>query len=558
MEFHHNQSKEYVLDDTETIVSKTDPYGNITYINNDFIRISGFSKEELLGAPQNIIRHPDMPKEAFYDLWHTIKSGKAWSGLVKNRCKNGDYYWVEAHVAPITENGQVTGYTSIRVKPSREKVNAAARAYRAIREGDRHITVRDGAIIRRPRWARHPQHAPHELSLRHKLSIWCAGLTLLFAASIVAAWQLYFSGYVIGDALPLAVTLLAGAGIAMSCAGGVALYRAVIQPLAQAQAAIDLMCTGDLSGRINAIGNNEISHLMQSLRKFQINIKLLIGQIKESTTTVDTQVERLVEANLNLSDRTRSQASNIAQTSAYMSDITSSIQQYAENATAANTLVTSTTQAATQGTHAIARVTNTMDTIQESAKKIEDITALIDEIAFQTNILALNAAVEAAHAGSQGQGFAVVAAEVRRLALRSADAANDIKALIQDSVSRVDEGSIQVSQTASIMDNILDFAQKASTIMHDIAVTSHEQSTGIEQINLALSQIEAITRENRNQVTHTAEFSQEAYHQVDRLSELVDEFKLVGAAEADQKTSASFSLAQQPLLITHELQPTDS
>ena len=139
---------EYVLKDTETIVSKTDLHGNITYVNQDFVNVSGFSEDELIGAPQNIVRHPDMPVEAFADFWRTLKSGKAWTGLVKNRCKNGDYYWVEANAAPIIENHKVVGYASIRTKPSRAQVQAADSAYRAIKAGDKGLDVREGNAVR--------------------------------------------------------------------------------------------------------------------------------------------------------------------------------------------------------------------------------------------------------------------------------------------------------------------------------------------------------------------------------------------------------------------------
>jgi aerotaxis receptor len=139
---------EYILQDTETVVSKTDLHGKITYINRDFVKISGFSEFELMGSPQNIVRHPDMPQEAFDDLWRTIKSGKAWTGLVKNRCKNGDHYWVEANVAPIFEQHQIVGFTSIRIKPSRAQVTAAAAAYAALKAGDRSISLHEGAVVR--------------------------------------------------------------------------------------------------------------------------------------------------------------------------------------------------------------------------------------------------------------------------------------------------------------------------------------------------------------------------------------------------------------------------
>jgi len=141
----------YTLKDWETIVSKTDLKGRITYVNDDFVRISGFSLDELIGKPHNIVRHPDMPPAAFEDMWRTLKSGKAWTGMVKNRCRNGDYYWVEANAAPLIEKNQVVGYTSIRGKPSSEQISAADEAYRAIMAGNKRLLIREGnAVVRSP------------------------------------------------------------------------------------------------------------------------------------------------------------------------------------------------------------------------------------------------------------------------------------------------------------------------------------------------------------------------------------------------------------------------
>jgi len=173
--------REYVLHAGQTVVSKTDLQGNITYINQDFIDISGFSAEELIGAPQNIVRHPDMPVEAFADFWRTIKSGKAWTGMVKNRCKNGDYYWVEANAAPMLEHGKMVGYTSIRVKPSREQVATAEQAYRAIKQGSTTLEVREGVAVHRSVLRRLNPMA--QLSLRSRLSLVSGTLALLFVAA---------------------------------------------------------------------------------------------------------------------------------------------------------------------------------------------------------------------------------------------------------------------------------------------------------------------------------------------------------------------------------------
>ena len=518
---------EYCLKDTETIVSKTDLKGNITYINQDFIRISGYSAEELLGAPQNIVRHPDMPKEAFYDLWYTLRSGKAWTGLVKNRCKNGDHYWVEAHAAPTTENGVVTGYTSIRVKPSTEQVRQAEAAYRQIREGDRSITIREGAVVKRPRFSAHPQHPPAELSIKTRLVLWTGGMMFLFLLNAFIVWQLNLSNTNTTSVLPLLAELSLWAGAAIAIAGGVAIYRKLISPLARAQEDINRMADGDLSGRIDAKGNNEIANLMQSLRKLQINVKLLVGQIKESTQHVNLQASMLARENSQLSERTDAQASNVEETSTAVTQLTSIVQQHADNSEAANQLVASTAQAATRGAHAADQVTRTMKDIQESANKIVDIIAVIDSIAFQTNILALNAAVEAARAGEQGRGFAVVASEVRNLALRSAESAKNIKDLIQSSTQRISAGSEQVEQTAQIMQDILQSANHATQIMGDISIAGKEQSLGITQINQAIEQIEAITQDNAVAVSATARTAESLQGAAEILTELVNAFKLI-------------------------------
>lgn len=542
--------REYILQDTETIVSKTDQQGNITYVNQDFVRISGFSQQELIGAPQNIVRHPDMPKEAFYDLWQTLRSGKAWTGLVKNRCKNGDHYWVEAHAAPITENGEITGYTSVRVKPSREQVAAAEAAYREIREGTRRITVREGAVVRRPRLSRHPQTPPTELSLKTRLVLWTLCMMTLFLVNAFVVWQLNLANSTVTSVLPLLAELLMLCGAALSAYGGIAIYRRLISPLARAQQDIDRMSAGDLSGRIDALGNNEIANLMQSLRKLQINVKLLVGQIKESTQQVNAQAIHLASDNTLLAQRTDSQASNVEETSASVTELTSIVQQHAENSEAANQLVASTAEAATRGADAAAQVTRTMTEIQESARKVVDIIGMINTIAFQTNILALNAAVEAARAGDQGRGFAVVAAEVRSLALRSADAAKDIKTLIEASVTRIDAGSRQVDQTAQIMQDILDSAHRATMLMGEIAAAGKEQSTGIEHINQAVGQIEAITQDNAAAVASTAKTAESLQLQAAHLSALLNAFKLIEThTTANALTRTRPAKKQQPLRL---------
>uniref|UniRef100_E6QR54 Aerotaxis receptor n=1 Tax=mine drainage metagenome TaxID=410659 RepID=E6QR54_9ZZZZ len=517
---------EYVLSSSETIVSKTDLQGNITYINQDFVNISGFSEDELLGAPQNIVRHPDMPTEAFADFWRTLKSGKAWTGLVKNRCKNGDYYWVEANAAPMLENGQIIGYTSIRIKPSREQVQAAESAYREIRAGNTRLEVVEGEAVRRSlfAWFNFLKSA----SIKAKMIMSSGLLAILFAANLMVT-AISSTQY---DPRSVTVSVM---GLLLSVLFGVTFYRSIVTPLERVRHDIDRMSAGDLSGKIVSDSDNELGNVMQALRILQINVKLLVGQIKEAADIVNTGAREIAAGNSDLSGRTESQASSLEQTASAMEQLTSTVKQNADNAHEANKLVATTSDIAVKGGTAVGNVVNTMNSIQESSRKIADIISVIDSIAFQTNILALNAAVEAARAGEQGRGFAVVATEVRSLAQRSADAAKEIKALIDDSVEKVDLGSKLVDAAGKTMDEIVTSVKNVAGYMSEITAASKEQSAGIEEVNQAVTQMDEVTQQNAALVEQAAAAAETMQDQAARLTQLVGEFRLVaGGGQAMQ------------------------
>ncbi|MDR3479485.1 MAG: methyl-accepting chemotaxis protein [Burkholderiaceae bacterium] len=519
-------NKEYVLQDWETIVSKTDLKGRITYINDDFLRISGFAEDELLNKAHNIVRHPDMPEQAFDDMWRTLKHGKAWTGLVKNRCKNGDCYWVEANVAPLIENHQVVGFTSIRGKPARDAVQAAEAAYRAIKAGDKRLYVREGAAYRR---------SPFDfLRLFGRLSI-TAKMTLVFGAFVafsltnaILAWSLAdgANGKLAGWALAVALT-----GGAVAIVSGLLHYRGVALPLKRALSDIEQLSSGDLTGRIAASGHDEIAKLMQALKILQINIKLLIGQITQASDLVNSGAGEIAEGVLDLSGRTESQASSLEETASSMEELTATVQQNAGNAQQASDLVASASGIAAKGGDAVMQVVETMDSIRASSTKIVDIIGVIDGIAFQTNILALNAAVEAARAGEQGRGFAVVAAEVRNLAQRSAGAAKEIKTLIGNSVEQVQAGGKLVDDAGKTMQEIVDSVRQATAIMSDISASSNEQSQGIQQVNQAVMQMDEITQQNASLVEQAAAAAASMREQSQHLMQLVGAFKLMSGGQ---------------------------
>ncbi|MHB1086081.1 MAG: methyl-accepting chemotaxis protein [Thiobacillus sp.] len=513
---------EHVLKEDESIVSKTDLNGNITYVNQDFINISGFNEAELIGAPQNIVRHPDMPVEAFADFWSTLRSGKAWTGLVKNRCRNGDHYWVTVNAAPMIENRKVVGYASILMKPTRDLVQAAESAYRSIKAGDKTFEIREGSAVRRSVFEHF--HLRQKLSLKMLLILAAGMMGILFMGVGMLAWLASASG----EASYLYWLMgISAAGIPMALVFGVLSYRSVVLPLKHIWEEIDRMSSGDLTGRIEAMGIAEMAHLMQSLRVLQINTKLLVGQIKEATDQVNVGASEIASGNADLSGRTESQASSLEETASSMEELTSTVKQNAEHAHHASKLVTSTADIAVHGGEIVGQVISTMGSIKESSRKIADIISVIDGIAFQTNILALNAAVEAARAGEQGRGFAVVATEVRNLAQRSASAAKEIKTLITDSVDKVEVGRKLVDEAGEAMDDIVTSVQLVADIISGTATASQEQSAGIAQVNLAIGQMDEMTQQNSALVEQATAASACLQVQAAKLSQLVSSFKLV-------------------------------
>ena len=523
---------EYILKEGEAPTSKTDIQGNIIFVNQDFVNVSGFSEEELIGQPQNIVRHPDMPTEAFADLWRTIRAGKAWTGLVKNRRKNGDHYWVVANVAPTIENGEITGYTSVRVKPTREQVQAAEAAYRAIKAGDTSIEIREGKAVRRSRLS----WLADRITLKLLLTVAAVSMAVLFA--VVAA---------LGSNSPAGGWLMAIGvfGVVMAMVFGVAVHRLVMLPLARTQAHIARVAGGDLTARIETHGLREVVGPLESLRVLQVNLTWLLGQIREVSDSVTVGVGEIAAGNLDLSGRTESQASSLEETASAMEELTSNVKQNAEGAEQASKLVVNSGEIAEQGGKVVNQVVKTMASIKDSSRKIADIIGVIDSIAFQTNILALNAAVEAARAGEQGRGFAVVAAEVRNLAQRSAGAAKEIKALIEDSVAKVEAGGKLVNQAGETMDDIVTSFQLVTDIVGDISNASREQSIGIEQINQAISQMDDITQQNAALVEEAAAASASLQGQAEKLAELLRVFRLAHAGKSEAVPSPLQAMRQR-------------
>lgn len=856
--------KEIELKEGASIVSKTDLKGAITYINREFLEISGFSESELIGKNHNIIRHPDMPAAAFEDLWRTVKAGKPWNGMVKNRCKNGDHYWVEANVAPIREGSTVVGYMSVRNKVSRVQIEQAEKLYQQMREGkmpkpawgealiakvqDLPILYKLSAAMLTPvavmsgfDFYRHHPDAWLGMGLGLTAAIVAGGLFSLkmkqsvavmtdaiqglaggelnckidtrgndefgslmkalksmqikigfdvndsrkmaeeagrlqtaldqsataftysdsrqqlqymndsarklweeMAADIVRAhpefkvedmighnlanylpedirptfsevsrtprvielsiygkkmqvavmsafntqgeylgrmtqWEDKTAEYMgqqevfrlvnsaaaghlkervdisklpegfvkeigqginqILDALitplnvaakyvadisqghiPAKITdhyngdfntikdnlnqcidavnaLVADANmLSQAAVDGQLSTRAdagkhngdfrkivegvnntldsVIGPLNVAANYVDRISKGDIPERITDHYNGDFNELKNNLNTCIDAVNMLVADadllteaandgritvradvdkhngefrkiiegvnntldmivepiiaVTEAVETITTAANEISSGNSDLSARTEQQASSLEQTAASMEELASTVKQNAENAKQANQLALTASGVAVKGGEVVNEVVATMSAINESAKKIEDIISVIDGIAFQTNILALNAAVEAARAGEQGRGFAVVAGEVRNLAQRSASAAKEIKELITDSVNKTTEGTKLVENAGNTMEEVVSSVQRVADIISEISAASTEQTTGIDQVNQAVTSMDETTQQNAALVEEAAAAAESLVDQANQLADAISQFKLEG------------------------------
>ncbi|MGJ7523983.1 methyl-accepting chemotaxis protein [Variovorax sp. LT1P1] len=322
------------------------------------------------------------------------------------------------------------------------------------------------------------------------------------------------------------IALLLGAGSSWFLA------RGITRPIQRAVDVAQTVAAGDLTSRIEVQSRDETGLLMEALRAMNDSLAKVVGEVRNGTDTIATASGQIAAGNQDLSSRTEEQASSLQQTAASMEELTSTVKQNADNAHQANQLAASASEVATRGGSVVSQVVDTMGSINTSSKKIVDIIAVIDGIAFQTNILALNAAVEAARAGEQGRGFAVVASEVRSLAQRSAAAAKEIKSLIDDSVNKVAAGSLQVEEAGKTMQEIVASVRRVTDIMGEISSASQEQTQGIDQINQAITQMDQVTQQNAALVEEAAAAAGSMQEQAGTLVDVVSAFKLNSSAHA--------------------------
>jgi methyl-accepting chemotaxis protein len=344
------------------------------------------------------------------------------------------------------------------------------------------------------------------------------------------------------------IGVLAGLAVLFGAVCAWLLAGAIVRPIRQAVDVAEKVAAGDLTQHIEAKGNDETGALLRALRHMNDSLVAIVSQVRSGTDTIATASAEISAGNMDLSSRTEQQAGSLGTTASTVEELTGTVRQNADNARQASQLSIAASEIATQGGAVVDQVVQTMGAINDSSKKIVDIISVIDGIAFQTNILALNAAVEAARAGEQGRGFAVVAGEVRTLAQRSAAAAKEIKQLIVDSVSKVEDGTKLVDQAGMTMSEVVDSIRKVSDIVAEIASASGEQSTGIEQVNRAIADMDSSTQHNAALVEESAAAATALSEQADKLAEVVSLFHLDTQAVSTPRAAVPKKAPARPLV----------
>ncbi|CBL46230.1 chemotaxis sensory transducer [gamma proteobacterium HdN1] len=496
---------EYRLKPTEYIVSKTDLKGKISYVNRPFMEISGYDENELIGAPHNIIRHPDMPAAAFKDFWSTLKSGKTWRGMVKNRCKNGSYYWVEANVNPIWDAGKVVGYMSLRTSPSQAQITAAEKLYREMREGRaNHLQIHQGNVIHKGirGWVARLQR----LNLKTQWAI---------AFACLAATLLGFGGMELWSPQSLGVAeRLSLIGLALGVLFWMSwlVYDGIFSRLDRNVRRCQVIAAGDLS--LHQVGDlgNELGLLEHALNTMAGNLASIVTDIGSAATHLTSAASNVNANTQSLSQAATEQAASTEEVSASVEQMSGAIAQNSDNARTADGIAVTVASEARESGNAVKAAVIAMRSI---AQKIQ----IVDDIAYQTNLLALNASIEAARAGEHGRGFAVVATEVRKLAESSRLAAKDIDDSANASVAIAE-------QAGNLLEKTLPRIAHTAALVTEISTSTSELTTGASQISIAMTQLSSATQLNAASAEQLVATARELDEQGERLNAYVRFFRI--------------------------------
>ena len=526
--------REFSFAADETLVSVTDLKGRITYCNHAFVHVSGFQRQELMGQPHNLVRHPDMPAEAFRDMWQTIQAGLPWTGLVKNRRKDGDHYWVQANATPMMDGDKITGFLSVRTAPTRAQVEAAEALYARMRREAASGCVRtvlERGKVSRVGWGR-----------------WIQALVQPGVVAKVAMTQgIAMAAAVLSVGLDASWFITVPVSCAALAASTAIIYAMTMAPLKRLVGDANRLASGDLSCAIETGAAGMVGQLQQALNQVSVNLRTVVHDVREEVRQLDVAVQEIAAGNDDLSSRTEAQASSLEQTAASMEEINGTIQHSAAAAAQGARVAHETSEVAQRSDASVHAVAETMQGIADASRRIEDIVQLIEGVAFQTNLLALNAAVEAARAGEQGRGFAVVAGEVRLLSQRTSAAAKNIKELITESGTRVTAGVGSAKEARQRMQSELDSVGRVRAVLDEISTAAEQQRMGVAQINEAVAHMDSITQQNAAMVEQLAAAAKSVHSQVRTVSHSMQLFRL---SSADQSLSQldAVALRRQELL----------
>ncbi len=497
--------RDYPVREDCSIVSHTDLKGRITYVNEDFLEYAGFSREELIGQAHNIIRHPDMPEEAFRDMWETLKSGRAWSGFVKNRRKNGDHYWVKATATPLPDG---SGYMSVRLKPSAEEVRQAEALYARMRSGEA-FRLSGGRVI-----------PPGFGGLWTRAAQRLADVTLATRIALLGTLGVVMCGLAAFEANgnPRLLALAAGGAVVLGLLA-FDLWRRAHHGLKRAMHIATQIAQGELRIDIPNLGRSEVGILLDRLQQMRnrlyeiaFEMRTSAGRVTRSAAETEQIARSVVQDAQHASDATSAMAAGVEELSV-------SMDQVEQNAGSAREASEQAGQAAENGARVVheaaTEIARIADTVRQAAHSLTELESIsgeigvivntIKEIADQTNLLALNAAIEAARAGEQGRGFAVVADEVRKLAERTSQSTLEIGRMVERIQGQTRTTATQMGEGVKHVEDGVAVANSAGDAVAAIRTQTDRAIAAITEISEALKEQAGATREVARTVEQVAQ-----------------------------------------------------